>query len=214
MFSLGYLKIAFREWRYNHRAAKQRKKQGFANSDCWNLNYWLLSTFPKMVLKLRDTCHGAAEVEYKEIESMPMDWLLPEIERISVQREKNDVEDFDLYSIFDRWYLILTRIAYCLTQANDELTEIENEYEEEFNEQVWGKSDDTLNFSQWWNKHHVVEEYDSKGKPKLYRLVTNDPDPELKEKYFNREKEIAEYRESMKNEGMELVKKYLYYMWD
>ena len=44
--------------------------------------------------------------------------------------------------------------------------------------------------------------------------MTNEPDPELKRKFWDREQEIADYRESMKNEAFDLLKKYFYSLWD
>lgn len=207
MFRISYLKFKFNDWKYEYKAKKQRKKKGFADCDCWGMNSWLSETFSKMILTLRNMKHGAPELPFEEIETFPIEWIEPEIEKLKLIREKEKHEYFDLYSIFDRWYLVLTRIAYCLEQADEWLIEIKNEYEEEYMNQVWGEEKDLT-------KHFVPTEYDNKGKPKLYQLVTNEPDEDLKEKYYNREKEIMDYRISMKDEAFDLIKKYFYNLWD
>ena len=74
--------------------------------------------------------------------------------------------------------------------------------------------DDKKSFKEWWNAHHEVVEYDEKGKPKLWRLITNEPDEELEKKYKKRNEEIAKYRDEMKDEAFDLLKKYFYHLWD
>ena len=37
---------------------------------------------------------------------------------------------------------------------------------------------------------------------------------ELEEKYRQRSEEIAKYRDEMKNEAFDLLKKYFYHLWD
>ena len=209
--------IKIREFKFKKRMAKQRFKKGYADCDCWGMHYWFAETFSKMIINLRDMKHGAPQQKFEEFDNLPLDWLIPELEKLEKIREKEDME-YDIYDIFDRWYIILTRIAYCLECTDDSTFEIENEFSEEYNKQVWGDDSDltdkTWSFDKWWNKHHVVEKYDEKGKPKLYRLVTNEPDPELKEKFWNREEEIEKFREERKNEAFDLIKKYFYNLWD
>ena len=74
--------------------------------------------------------------------------------------------------------------------------------------------DDKKSFKEWWNAHHEIVEYDEKGKPKLWRLITNEPDEELEKKYKKRNEEIEKYRDEMKNEAFDLLKKYFYHLWD
>lgn len=202
------------DYRFNRRMAKQRKKKGYASCDVWGMNYWLGETFSKMVRELAGMKHGyPAQLSFEEVDNFPIDWIEEESKKLEKIREKDDYE-YDLFDGYDRWYLILSRIAYCLEQTNDEITEIENEYNEEYNRQVWGDDSDVKSFKQWWNKHHVVEKYDKNGKPKLYRLVTEEPEPELKEKFWKREEEIAQWREDRKNEAFDLLKKYFWALWD
>ena len=234
-----------RDWKFERRMAKQRQKRGYSNCDCWSLRDWFQTTFPQMILTLRDMKHGAPEFEFEEFENLPLAWVTDVSQELIRQKQENGYEDDVNFwgdeKYFDRWWIILTRIAYCLILSSEECEEIKlldiiseknkktvvknpcatrtlecvkNEFYSEYNEAVWGKDDSVKNFKKWWGKHFVVEEYDEKGKPLSYRLVTNDPEPELKEKYWNREKEIAEYRDSLKNEAFDLLKKYFYNLWD
>lgn len=117
-----------------------------------------------------------------------------------------------------KWLLILSRISYCFKQADEDVTEIVNKYAEEYNKQVWGDEEDYFktkkSFKEFWNRHTTVIEYDENNKPKLYELNLNEADPELKKKYFDEVNRIDEYRNKMKDEGFDLLKKYFWHLWD
>lgn len=48
----------------------------------------------------------------------------------------------------------------------------------------------------------------------LYELMTYEVDKELEKAYWQRETEIANYKEACKNEAFDLLKKYFYNLWD
>ena len=218
------------DYRFEKRMAKQRKKRKFSDSDCWGMCYWFGDTFPKMIRHLRNMKNGAPQLEFEEFDNFPLQWVAEESKCImELKRKKWESmdkeyrkeypfeEELDLWGkekFFDRWLFVLSRIAYCLEQASDEITEIENEYEEEYHKQVFGDDSDKKSFKEWWNAHHEIVEYDEKGKPKLWRLITNEPDEELEKKYKKRNEEIEKYRNEMKDEAFDLLKKYFYHLWD
>ena len=216
---LRRLKWRFKDLFFEIRMSNQRRKKGYADCDCWGMNYWFSSTFAKMIRELRDMKHGHPELPFEEVDNFPVDWV-EEMSKdiIKVDEKKGfEEEDFDIFDGFYRWQLILTRIAWCLEQASDEVTDLENEYEEEYNRQVWGDTFDDVgknSFNNWWEDHMEVVSVDKKGKPKLYRLKTNEPDENIKEKYWKKEEENNKYREDMKNEAFDLLKKYFYNLWD
>ena len=194
----------FKDWNFERRMANQRKKKKYADCDCWGMHYWLSDTFADMFITLRDMKHGAPELEFEEFDSFPKDWLDKELAEYKVKQLENGYE-YNI-DIFAKWYIILTRIAYCLKQANEDITDIVNEYAEDFTQAVWGDSS--------FMEHMVPCKFDSSGKPTCYELVTNEPSNELREKYFNREQEIFEYRDKMKDEAFDLIKKYFWNLWD
>ena len=216
---LKRLKFKYQDWRFERRKKKQRKKQGFADADCWGLDYWLCDTFPKMIENLRDMKHGAPELPFEEVDNFPSLWRNDQTKILLEQKRKNGYdEEVNLFgdkSCFDRWWLVLSRIAYCLKEANID-KDLPNEYEEEFNRQVWGDPEENrkLSFKQWWMKFNKIVEYDEKGKPKLWQLVTGEQDEAIKEKYFKKEEENFRYKEQMKDEAFDLIKKYFYNLWD
>lgn len=125
----------FRDWNNERRWKKQRAKKGYADVDVWNLHYWLTDTFPKMVYDLRDSKHGAPEYEFEEFEHFPLLWV-EEQSKILLQQKRDkgffkeddkdktwdkNEEHLDLWGkekFFDRWWMVLSRIAWCLEQAS------------------------------------------------------------------------------------------------
>lgn len=194
--------IKFKEYLFDKKQRKQRKQKGFSDSDCWSLNYWLGDTFPKMIRNLRDMKNSYPMCKFEEVDNFPKDWLELEINKMNEVFKSQHYDASD--ELFNKWYLILTRIAYCLEQTNDELVKIVNEYEDEYNKQVWGD----LSFK------NLLIPIKLENNTNAYKLNTNEPDDEIRKKYFEKEDEIAKYRDDMKNEAFDLLKKYFWDLWD
>lgn len=195
------------DYRFERRMAKQRYKRGFSDSDCWGMNYWLTETFPKMILNLRDMKHSAPDLKFEEYDTLPGPWRY-EYKRQYRELCKKQECEYEEDSIFEKWFVLLSRMAYCLQQANED-KEMYNEYKEEYDKALWGEEDekDFKSFKKWWEKHTDKVEGG-------YILKHNEVDKELEEKYWKKEEEIAKYKESMKDEALDLIKKYFYNLWD
>ena len=196
----------FNEHRFNKRMARQRYKRGFADDDCWGMNYWLVSTFPDMILHLRDMKHGAPELPFEEFDALPLDWKDQELQKYKYRQEQDGYE-YEPDSIFTKWYILLTRMAYCLKEADAD-KEMYNPYKKEYDLAVWGPDfGKEKSFTDFWNKH--CEKVDGG-----YIIKNNEPDPELRDKFFKCEEDNCRYKEQMKDEAMDLLKKYFYNLWD
>lgn len=176
-----------KDFKFNLECKIQRFLYGYSNSDCWDMHYWLGDTFPKMIRKLRDTKMGAPDLDFEEFDSFPTEWI-EEQSKILLQqkKEKGLKEEIVIQGkekIFDRWWFILSRIAYCLEQSNEEIIEIENEHSKDF-------MNIALN-----NKNSISEK-------------------EIRKKYIERENEIFNYRNKMKDEAFILLQKYFWHLWD
>lgn len=200
------LKNKISDYRFNKRMARQRYKRGFSDNDCWGMNYWLVDTFPKMFITLRDMKHGAPELPFEEYNKLPGPWRY-EYKRQYREKCKKEGYEYEEDTIFEKWFVILSRIAYCLEQANEDL-ELENQYRKEYFKKLWEEEEkEDKNFKYWWNKHF---EKIHGG----YVLRTLPVDKELENKYYKREEEIWSYKQKMKDEAMDLIKKYFYHLWD
>lgn len=176
------LRLKINDWIFNKKMSFQRYKKGYSDSDCWGLHYWLGETLPKMIKNLRDMKHGyPCNISFEDIKKFPVEWIESEAAKLEKIRAKDRYE-YDLFDGFDCWYLILSRIAYCLEQSNDEVTEITNPYQEEYHDVAW------LNLAD--------------EKDKIFK------------KYLKEEDRIFKYRDKMKNEALDLVKKYFWGLWD
>lgn len=196
----------FNEYRFNKRMARQRYKRGFSDNDCWGMNYWLTSIFPKMILNLRDMKHGAPDLPFEEFDKLPIEWKDTELQKYKIREETNGYT-YEPDSIFTKWYILLTRMAYCLQEA-DEDKEMYNPYKKEYDLAVWGPEfGKEKSFTDFWNKH--CEKVDGG-----YIIKNNEPDPELRDKFFKCEEDNCRYKEQMKDEAMDLLKKYFYNLWD
>lgn len=196
----------FNEYRFNKRMARQRYKKGFSDNDCWGMNYWLTSTFPEMILRLRDMKHGAPDLPFEEFDKLPNEWKEVELQKYKIIQEKNGYE-YESDSIFTKWYILLTRMAYCLKEA-DEDKEIYNPYEKDYNIAVWGEDFyKEKSFTDFWDKHS--EKVDGG-----YIIKNNKPPQELKDKYFKELEKQWEYKQQMKDEALDLLKHYFYNLWD
>lgn len=72
IFPFVRLKYKISDYKFEKRMAKQRKKRGFSDNDCWGMCYWFGDTFPKMIRNLRDMKHGAPEYEFEEFDNFPL----------------------------------------------------------------------------------------------------------------------------------------------
>lgn len=179
---------------------KQRYKKGFANCDCWGLSYWLTTTFPQMILTLRDMKNGAPELSFEEYDTLPEYWKNVELQKLKKLEEQQGYT-YNPNSIFTKWYILLTRMAYCLKEANED-KEMYNPYKQEYNEQL-KKEFNSI----------TPKEYEYKYKYK-YKFKHKHINKELEQKYWDKEYENESYKNKMKDEALDLIKKYFYNLWD
>ena len=194
------------EYKFNKRMARQRYKRGFADNDCWGMCYWLTSTLPEMILNLRDMKNGSPELPFEEFDKLPADWKDQELQKYKIIQEQNGYE-YEPDSIFTKWYILLTRMAYCLKEA-DEDKEMYNPYKKDYDREIWGDDfNEIKSFKDFKDKYF-------KKSNNGYVLKTNKPNEDLQKKYFKCEEDNFKYKEQMKDEALDLLKKYFYCLWD
>lgn len=216
----------FRKWRNKRKVKKEKanmaleelnnfreyRRKGFIAENVWNLDCFLTGTFSKMIRSLADTTHGYPQENFEEVEKFPLEWTKSTIEEIN-RRRQNKIEvtsPFDIDKPADRWELVLLRMAYCFERADKFEDFEENEYSEEYFNQVFGRDHKMKkheSFRKWWKRRTIKVEGG-------YQLIEYEPDKDLQENYYNREREIWENKVAYKNEALDLLKKYFYNLWD
>lgn len=216
----------FRKWRNKRKVKKEKanmaleelnnfreyRRKGFIAENVWNLDCFLTGTFSKMIRSLADTTHGYPQENFEEVEKFPLEWTKNTIEEIN-RRRQNKIEvtsPFDIDKPADRWELVLLRMAYCFERADKFEDFEENEYSEEYFNQVFGRDHKMKkheSFRRWWKRRTIKVEGG-------YQLIEHEPDKDLQENYYNREREIWEHKVAYKDEAIDLLKKYFYNLWD
>lgn len=178
-------------------------RHGYERKDCWSLDYFLSDKFTEMILHMRKNKMGCpGDITFNDIKDFPIDFIEHAMDFIQEEyeemKDKNEYDPPDLFDEFTIWSIVLFRIVYCLKRTHEE--KFYNEYSEEYFKQVFGEDG------------FVFEDYDNKTG--LYRLITNEPDKDLKEKYDKRQDEIESECKRNKNEAFELLSKWYYSLWD
>lgn len=196
----------------------QRITRKYSDDMCYSVNYTLLDILPKMIETMRKYKNSFPEYEFEEVDSFPKDWIDDQLKSLEIEYKQKDYELPSIKDPFTRWQLILKRISYCLIQANEDETKIENEYDEEYSNKLWNIKDpleeEKLSTKKWFEKHTEPIKFDENGKPKLYAFKFNKVDKELEKKWLERNKEILKYRDDMKTEAFNLINKYFWNLWD
>ena len=117
------------ELTFEQRMTQQRIIRGFSDEDCWELTNWLTTIFPQMILNLRDMKNSCPEMKFEEFDKLPEDWKQIELNKFKKLQEKQGYEYIE-DDIFTKWYILLTRMSYCLTEANEDKY-IHNPYTQE-----------------------------------------------------------------------------------
>ena len=162
----------------------QRAKKGYSYIDVWNIYSWFMEIMPKMLADYKKNLHGCPS---------------------QFTNNEDGTEYQDVEKGVKDWETILERMIFCFKEMNEDTCSMKNEYEEEYNKQHYGEGKSILD---------CFVPYEDERHGKVSRLVTKEVEPELKKNYWKKIREIEDYREKMKNEGLELFSKYFWNLWD
>lgn len=191
-------RIKFRkeEEAFEERASQQRAKRGYADVDVWNMDSWFLRTVSPMLKQLRKRHHG-----------FPASFL---------SSYKPSDEESDAANA--KWEGILDRMIFLLDEMDEDKCTMKNPYKKMY---------DGLNrkfrkelgwFGEKAKSPEELEEEKEKGSSRMYS-PWDFPDKyptaiEIKDKYFEFEKKIDEYRNKCKEEFFALFSEYFWMLWD
>lgn len=191
-------RIKFRkeEEAFEERSSQQRAKRGYADVDVWNMDSWFLRTVSPMLKQLRKRHHG-----------FPASFL----SSYNPSDEESDAANA-------KWEGILDRMIFLLDEMDEDKCTMKNPYKKMY---------DGLNrkfrkelgwFGEKAKSPEELEEEKEKGSSRMYS-PWDFPDKyptaiEIKDKYFEFEKKIDEYRNKCKEEFFALFSEYFWMLWD
>jgi hypothetical protein len=166
---------------------RQRAKRGYSYQDLWNIDYWFMETMPRMLQDFKKNLHGC-----------PSEFTTRE-DGTEYQNVDQGMKD---------WEAVIDRMIFCFTEMHEDTCSMKNEFNDEYHKQL-SKPNEGKKVKDWFEPYGT----DKEGKP-LYRWIHGEVEPELKKNFWKKDKEIRDYRNKMKDEGFDLMKKYFWNLWD
>ena len=193
---LGRIKFYKKEEAFEERARQQRAKRGYADVDVWNMDSWFMRTILPMLKQFRKTHHG-----------VPGSFL----SSYSPTDEEREAADA-------KWNGILDRMIFLLDEMDVDKCSMKNPYQKMY---------DGLNkkfrkelgwFGEKAKSPEELAEEKEKGSSRMYS-PWDFPDKyptaeEIKDKYFEYERKIDDYRNECKEEFFSMFSKYFWMLWD
>jgi hypothetical protein len=165
----------------------QRAKKGYSYRDLWSIDYWFMEIMPKMLADFKKNLHGCPS-------------------QFTTHADGTKYQDVD--KGMKDWETVIDRMIFCFTEMHENTCSMKNEYEDEYHRQLH-QPNEGKPVKEWF----IPCEDTYKGE-KLYRWNGGNVEPDLKENWYKKVLDIEEYREKMKNEGLELFCKYFWNLWD
>ena len=147
---------------YNLKMKFQRFLKGYSYDDCVGLHYWMCETFPEMILTIRDHKYSFPPCDFEEVDDFEIGWV-EDVSKDIIQSkvERGYEEEINLTDRFDRWALILTRIAWCLKEVE---RDIDNEY---WDDKIFTYTDR----DKWYEREMDIQSYKFKCKDEAFDLL-------------------------------------------
>lgn len=173
--------------------SKQRIVRGYADCDVWDMRFYLQKLIPDMLETLRDTRHGSPACLGQN------------------HTDENGILVND--DCHEEWTKILNRMIFLWRESDEDTCTQKNQYDEEH----------TKAFSEFTDKYGLfgealeTEEEKAKNGPEYHTLHMMSELPEyqeIDEKYMQREKELAEYREDSQKQALDMMKQWMSHLWD
>lgn len=103
--------------KFEETKARERAKNGFAKSDCWDIRDWFLDLMPKMLTEMKDNLHGFPDAPvYTGVDTQPL------------CLEDKDKEN----PKFIEWKEKLEKMIFLLNEMNEDTCSYKNQYEEPY----------------------------------------------------------------------------------
>ena len=205
------------------KARKQRKKQGYADIDVWNLNSWFMKTLKPMLQQLKDTHQGfPGYLDFEWYNSHQKELDMTYDEWVSWPSKEKDPKGYKIRSTANaecsaEWDAILEEMIFLLGEMDEETCQKKNPYEKEVHK-AYDEFHEKYGF--YGDGLKTKDEKKKEKKQKAKRMLFPDDEPgrediqKLFKKYRDEEEKLAKYREKCKNKFFKLFAKHFYSLWD
>ena len=192
----GRVKFLKEDEAFEEKMKAQRAKRGYADVDVWNMDSWFLRTMLPMMKQLRKKHHGFPGSFLSGFDAPP---------------EESEAANA-------KWERILDRMIFLLTEMDADKCSMKNPYEKAYNGLNRKFRKELGWFGEKAKTPEELAEEKEKGSSRMYS-PWDFPDryptaKEIKDKYFDYEAKIDEYRDKCKDEFFELFSKYFWMLWD
>ena len=181
----------------NVKCAYQRILFGYCDRDVWSIRDWFLAVIPNMLDDMSDNLHG-----------FPSSYSPDSIDIHEIQ-----IKDASMSSL-EEWMKTLKHMAFLLREADEETCTRKNPYESE-----WLAVHDAFYAKYGFLGEGLKspEEIEEEKGTSYKRMHFPGELPEYKEltsRYFQEERNLCDYRNQCKKEGMEMFDKWFWDLWD
>lgn len=173
----------------------QRIVRGYADSDVWDMDYYLQKLIPDMLQYLKDNHSGSPAFLGKNYTNEDGVWV-------------ND-------TCHAEWDSILDRMIFLWREANEVTCSKENPYKKAYEkadlefEKRYGVLGEKLQTEKEREEHRKL------GGGRTAHFMGELPEyKEIYERYREKERELDQYRSKCKDEALDMLKEYFYALWD
>ena len=190
------VKFRKKEEASEEKARQQRAKRGYADVDVWNMDSWFVRTMSPMLRQLRKEHHGFPSSFLSGYDPTP---------------EESDAANA-------KWEGILDRMIFLMDEMNVDKCSMKNPYERKYDRLNRKFRKELGWFGEKAKSSEELAEEKEKGTSRMYS-PWDFPDKypaalEIRDKYFEFEDKIDEYRNQCKEEFFSLFSNYFWMLWD
>ena len=212
----------------NRKAAKQRATKGYCYRDIYSISNWFLRIMPKMLEELKDIgdYRGFPSKFMGDYYDYNTDKIPVNISREEFIKGYYDEEYKELYReanewCYDHWTDLLAIMIFNFNECDDEKCTKKNEFEEEYRkakkefEQKFGVDGEKLMTDEERERcKKTLKDNEDCASCYVPHFMNELPEyKDIYEKYHKREKEIFEYKEDCKKEGLRMFTEYFDDLW-
>lgn len=174
--------------------SKQRITRGYADSDVWEMRAFLQRLIPDMLQNLKDNRHGSPSCVGEDY----------------VNEDGFLVND----TCHEEWDKILDKMIFLWHEMDEDLCSKTNPYEEEHLKVFCEFCEKYGYCGEGLMTEEEKAEQERSGNTTMHFMSELPEYKDIDDKYIEESKKLDKYQEECKDEAIDMLKKYFYYLWD